>query len=862
VDLAGNSNSTETRLIKGNVAPEIVSVEFSPNYTDLNAIDPNVLVNVSVNISDEIGNLDYAFLQWKNQSLNWSEANNETNISFEQNGDYLYFNFSFNLPDYEKNISVRIWAIDEENDIGLSEEFIFESFWDCTWSVSPLELEEVVGFYEDKFVGNITLINTGDEGYGNNNCSLSFTIGSIGSGWSETYQNLAFGDVGNWPSGNRFFQLTTPAIVNASTNKTISINASFPSVNSPLVETPKITLSSSINDSITNQKTEEVLTTLLILPEGPYLFQRITNYPVSVRLEEGSFSIDSYFRNIAGDEGNINSTAYNVSFDWEIPSDLESYLDSNSSERLEIFFGNITNNSQINTSLIFEFPSNILDLFPSSLVGVDLNFTKSVYGYSNLTGELELINHTQDGNTTNVINETIQIAFNYPAGWTPPAQVITTPGTGGGGGGGGGPSAVYESSEAEYYLVRGKEQEFEIELENKYSSVIEKIKVSVSGISSDLIEISPNEIPLLQGKEKIKINVRTMSPAYFTEGVYRLTFNFAGTLVTNTSRNVWSEKRLIDLYIVDVSLEDVNFMFEDYLRMLEEMQNSNFSTMFFERNFKKMNLSYSERVFSQVKLEYELLKKIYESSFEARDMINELYELIADAERKGINVFETKRALYTAEIIFKRGEYLIALEKLKEAKLTYALETKGEFSLYHTVKNNPLESFGIFFLAFVFSVSSTLTIKYKLYKRKLKLLLEEETLLLELMKVVQREVFEKNRMSMEEYRVAMQQYEARLSEAIEEKISIETKLAHMFKIKGKSKALVEEKKKLIEQLRGVQEAYLNEGKMETRIYDNLIKTYSSRLAEIEEQMTFLEAQEALGEGKWWKKVSRVVGIRR
>jgi hypothetical protein len=42
----------------------------------------------------------------------------------------------------------------------------------------------------------------------------------------------------------------------------------------------------------------------------------------------------------------------------------------------------------------------------------------------------------------------------------------------------------------------------------------------------------------------------------------------------------------------------------------------------------------------------------------------------------------------------------------------------------------------------------------------------------------------------------------------------------------------------------------------------MVRSYSTRLAEIEEEMTFLDAQEVLGENKWWKKILRFLRLRR
>jgi hypothetical protein len=47
-------------------------------------------------------------------------------------------------------------------------------------------------------------------------------------------------------------------------------------------------------------------------------------------------------------------------------------------------------------------------------------------------------------------------------------------------------------------------------------------------------------------------------------------------------------------------------------------------------------------------------------------------------------------------------------------------------------------------------------------------------------------------------------------------------------------------------MKGLQEDYLNQAKLETRVYENMLKSYSARLAKVEEEIVFLEAQEYLG----------------
>jgi len=144
--------------------------------------------------------------------------------------------------------------------------------------------------------------------------------------------------------------------------------------------------------------------------------------------------------------------------------------------------------------------------------------------------------------------------------------------------------------------------------------------------------------------------------------------------------------------------------------------------------------------------------------------------------------------------------------------------------------------------------------KIRIYKRKLRLLAEEEKLLLELMKVLQRDTFEKNSMSMDEYLLAMTQYEKRLGETVEDKIRIETKLSNLMKIKGKKLALKEESKRITDLIKKLQDDYMNKGKIETRIYKNMSESYTKRLTDVEEELTFLDAQKVLKTGGFWRRL--------
>ena len=89
---------------------------------------------------------------------------------------------------------------------------------------------------------------------------------------------------------------------------------------------------------------------------------------------------------------------------------------------------------------------------------------------------------------------------------------------------------------------------------------------------------------------------------------------------------------------------------------------------------------------------------------------------------------------------------------------------------------------------------------------------------------------------------------------IEEQIRVESILSNMMKFKGKKKALNVEMRKINELIRSTQDDYLNKGKLETRVYENMLKTYAKRLAEIEESITSLETEEELKKLKFFRRI--------
>jgi hypothetical protein len=50
-------------------------------------------------------------------------------------------------------------------------------------------------------------------------------------------------------------------------------------------------------------------------------------------------------------------------------------------------------------------------------------------------------------------------------------------------------------------------------------------------------------------------------------------------------------------------------------------------------------------------------------------------------------------------------------------------------------------------------------------------------------------------------------------------------------------------------MKETQEAYITKGKFETRIYENMLKSYSERLTDVEEKLAVMDVRKARGNVK-------------
>lgn len=817
-DFAGNSNSTETRIIKGNTVPNFTSIVFSPNSTDES--DPGESIGVTANISDMDNNFDSAVLQWKNSTATgWSNIT-MANITAKSTSTLL--NATLTLPAYESNITFRIWANDTAGDSANSDNYTIQSFWDCTWT-STSDLGAFSGWDENKFVGNITINNTGDPAYSSSNCSLDFRL---------TY-DLPEGRV---YYDSEYIKNLNPYTIPAKSNQTIQINATF--LSEVKQENVIFTLDEFRGRSLSRYRNTTAI--LLSNQNGPYLYQSVSSSTSSVYLTGTNFSLQGYIRNLMGSATiDENNTAYNVSFYWTLPSGL-----TNTSGNLSINFTNITdnnlhyNNIEVGFSDLSSMSSGVKTLYLNS------------YGY-NISGSL-----IQDANGNLNLTSLVNVSFlcygvsdgicvtscGYNQDPDCPNPAASTSSSSGGGGGGSISSAVVVKTTADYQLIRGEQNEVQIIFENKdKNESLKDLVFSVSGKISKYTEIFPKEISYLGPGDETRITLVITSPTYIDLGKQELTITLKG----KKGRSDYTDSKKITLEIHELSVERAFQMLNESRDLINQLGDVNLSSDYLSNLLNESEVELAVFNLEKVRDNYDIIKEQVKYAIDSNNIINELEFLTKSAEEKGIDVSESTKLLKLAKLSMERREFEQAYSRVKDSQLTYAWEVKGELgNLSYYVKEYPKEiSLGALFLV-IFSFGAYKINKLRSIKKRIKQLKNEEKVLNELIRVVQRDCFKRKKMSMGEYETAIKEYNKKLSRVIEELIEMETKRVHMLRFTSKSKLLDLEKEKIISLIKELQEDYMKKKKLETRTFELKMETFSRRVAEIEEKLATLEAKKA------------------
>ena len=799
LDKAGNFNKTETRNITIDTTnPIIPNVSISPNTDD--DLDPDVQINVTANITDALAGVNTTILQYKFHS-----ATKFTNVTMRYNSTTKLYNASF-TPNIAGEWTYRVWANDTANNIYSTTATNASVYKDYTWVRSPADAGTILGILTTtKEILNLTINNTGEY-------SLSFDI-------SDTA-----------PYGSSYNQ-TIPFTIAAGESKTIAFDATFGSTTRE--DAVVITIDSTTPNADPSETTTNF--TLASYAGGPFFDVIIDTYPTSINQSRTAI-IRAYVKNIG------NETSIQTWLNWTLPSGV-----TNTS-------GNITQNVTLNETSNLTAGSKLYNT-----LNITVNETTVEIGSITIYAKATGLNSTGSV-ISKEANKSITITcysgdgvcgkgcnYHTDTDCEVPKNVTTTTTTPGGGGG---VPSVFEA-EATYELIRGRDEVFILPIENPYpSKTLTNIRVSASGYLAQYIKIEPPEN--VSANETGEIKVKILAPSYFTVGMHNLTFTIQLIAKEKGTADISRiEKRYVYLAIHELGKEDSEKLINKIENYINSMKKLNLETEGIEELYDKSLDAINKSDYESVNEIYEESKELAEAAFNSYSIVKGLEEKLNETSKYGIETPKTDRLISLAKSALERGDYLLALERVKDAQLTYIIETKGKFGLIYYIRKNTFEFFLYTIATLILLTILYFRTKISVINYNLKGLQQEEDTLLGLMRVVQKECFEERKMSMSEYNDAMLQYEDKLSKAVQRTIELEAEKANLLKFKHRKLEL--ERKRLLDLMKTTQEKYLKEGAIETQVYNNKMHSFVARLSELEENLALQEAKQTLRKRKlFWR----------
>lgn len=835
-DKAGNSNMTGNRTITlDRTIPHIQNI--TNVSTDFNASDIDPLKNftIVINITDRSAGIDTAILQYNKSRdvdgvwIGWEEARMQ-NITGRSIGDY--WNASMNVST-NGTWYYRIWVNDTAGNTNTSWNESFDSQYDCTWHSNDTISGTSIGtISQTKEIGNITIFNDGDYDYWESHCSLAFSISSTGI--SST--RVKFND----STTRNYLSKTIGA------KESYTANASITFDSTP--NTEYLVISATESASITSISANTSNTTATTYVGGPYLEVTINKTQETMNQTSSlNYVFEAYVKNIG------NSSAYNVTLNWTLPTGWtnSSGLLTNSMNEVNCSDPTISLSSGCTTDTAYhllysKLTANINDPEDAASIG-------TVTIWANSSSNETSINDSSSTTVSVVchgISDTIcgagcvydSTKTNYDPDCPAPSTTTVTTTTGGGGTGMSGAASV--KSEATYELVRGKDNSFNLEIKNPFNDAnLSNIKVSASGFLAQYISIEPEQLSVILPKSSYNFTIKITAPSYFDIGSHDLTFTIYSYKQIGPTTELREEKKYITLAIHELSRADAESMTSDAQATIIELKSLNLNTKEIEDLLNKINEALDSGDLDKVSELSSQIETIKESALYTSDVIKEYEQKIISARNQGIKTPKTERLIELAKSAMERGEYTLALERAKDAEMTYAIETKGEFNIIYYVTQNTLEAFIITLISLSLLLVLFFRAKLTLINHELKDLYEEEDILSGLMKTVQNECFAEKKMSMAEYYQTMSQYEDELSKNIQRTIMYESAKTNLFKFKRQRLEL--ERNRILEMMKETQKEYMQENKIDTRVYTNKMHSFSTRLSEVEEEIALHEAESAI-----------------
>ena len=818
-DNSSNSNASTQQVFTVDTRPTtFVSLSTSPSSSD--DLDPNVMITVGANVTENITAVHTVIMEYKLTS-----ASSYTNVTMSLNSSGGY-NASFNATS-NGTYSLRIWANDTVDNEDVSSQVNISVQYDRTWTRTPSSFTPVVAtIYQNTSVGNLTLTNTGD-------FPFNFTITSNSA---ETRYNQTAN-----------FSLDTNGVI------TVAVYD-----NATVVGVKTITLNISVNDSSASPTSLATTGSIIVAAGQPILISTFTT-PSTETITGTAGQTNVPFTASLDNLGPGNAT--NVTFYMTLPSGWNVTFGSTNQT-----FSQVVTGDNFENSIELTIPGDAAD----GTYAIKVNAS----GVNNSGTDLTTLNTTFGDVVFVTLSTAVTPLVSAGAGGGGAGDTGGTGGStggGGGGGGGGSPTALVKDvdvitfTEETIHIIRGQAKTIPITITNPYQgATLKDVSLDISGFLANYVSVSPPLIPLIRSLASGEFYLTLKVPSYLTQSEFLLTARINAILVAQDPESSgfttkkFTEVRTLILKVDVVEPQKLTDDLELITKQIQEMKDEGLFVDPLESLLKDARGAIKNQDFSKAQSLIDAIKKERENAYLALDLIEQVKESIMNAKEKWLTVPQTEEALQLALLSMERGEFTFALERLKNAQLLYILETKDKINLIKFVS----EWWWALLIAAFFSMVLFFVLYHRvrifILKEKIKSLNKEEETIQELLQENQRKYVIERSISEVQYDRYGELYQTRLTKVQQLRVNLRNQRVNLLSPDTELNSIKKEKKEIEELFHKNQREYLVDGRMSRRDFQARSTQHEQRMAEIgREESLVLKKVETVKKSFKYRVVSSV-----
>ncbi len=243
-------------------------------------------------------------------------------------------------------------------------------------------------------------------------------------------------------------------------------------------------------------------------------------------------------------------------------------------------------------------------------------------------------------------------------------------------------------------LVKGESTSFSIKISNLFKGYkMKNVEIRVEGdIPSRYLEVVPSTIDLLDFNESRVINITITSPKYLQRGQYGLVAYIEGELVSGTTIRKLKDVREITLVVHEVSGTEVNETLSQLNLGLSEAEKNGVKVEKIEALVKRAEQLYHEH-------EYDAAMSLLEQAMEELDKARKVHEELTSLEAEMNSYASSTPHYFRALFLFPQTRAVLALAKAAYERGDYddALQRMNEAKLVFAMEKQGIS--GMYFVA-------------------------------------------------------------------------------------------------------------------------------------------------------------------